>query len=372
MDTDRKLEILAEDARYDLSCACGSTDQDRRKRNAKGAWVYPASLPRGGKGIILKTLLSNRCKNDCRYCPLRNNRDYRRVSMPPEELATAYMDIRRRLDHVHGLFLTSGVEYSPDESMARMTAVGELLRKRHGYRGFLHLKILPGASEAAIEEALSLADAVSVNVEAPTQGSFSALSNTKNFHRDIVRPIRHISRLTQRGERFARVKQTTQFIVGAATENDHDIVAATFGLYRRLGLNRVYYSAYQRGLGETSLPGENATTASHDLLTREHRLYQADFLLRKYGWDMQDFVFEAGGNFSLTTDPKQQWADRHPEQFPLSLKSASREELLRVPGLGPITVGRILKTRRKGILRGLRDVGVKGKRLALASRYVVH
>ncbi|MBE3069578.1 MAG: radical SAM protein, partial [Planctomycetes bacterium] len=222
------------------------------------------------------------------------------------------------------------------------------------------------------EEALGLAGAVSLNVEVPTRGAFRRLSTRKDYDRDIVRSMRLISRLTARGGPYAGVRKTTQFIVGAADETDAEVVAAAFGLYRRLGLNRVYFSAYQRGLGDASLPGERRSDAdAARLLTREHRLYQADFLLRKYRWDAADILFDPDGSLSLAIDPKQRWADAHPEFFPVRLRRAERWQILRVPGIGPVTAGRVLEARRGGALRGLGDVGLRGRRLETASRYVV-
>ncbi len=371
MDTQRKLEILADASRYDLSCACGTTDDDHRRRGAGGTWLYPASLPGGGTSVILKTLLSNSCVNDCRYCPLRNDQDCRRCTLGPEEIAGVFMDYARQRK-AFGLFLTSAVIRSPDYTMDRMTAAAEILRGKFGYRGYIHLKIIPGSSDAAIAKALSLASAVSLNVEAPKRSAFETLSKMKDFDRDIVSPMKLISRLTAKGNRYERVKQTTQFIVGASNESDSDIVRATFGLYRRLNLNRVYFSAYQRGLGDPSLPGERNRPANPgDVLTREHRLYQADFLIRKYKWDMEDILFEADGSLSLEVDPKQRWAQRHPEFFPVRLSSASRDALLRIPGIGPITAGRIIKTRRQAHIGSLKDIGLRGKRLEKASKYSV-
>ena len=228
-------------------------------------WLYPATLPSGGTSIMLKTLLSSACANDCRYCPLRSGRDTPRHTLAPEEVAGLFLDFVRR-GGIHGLFLTSGVLRDPDYTMDRLVAVAALLRRKHAYRGYLHLKIIPGASDAAIEEALALASAVSLNVEAPKRSAFAALSTRKDFDRDIVRPLKLISRLTGRGQRFAGVKQTTQFIVGASTETDADLIQATWGLYRRLHLARVYFSAYQRGLGDPSLPGERADLDPQDLL----------------------------------------------------------------------------------------------------------
>ena len=371
MDTPRKLAFLADASQYDLSCACGGKNDDHRRRGADGVWVYPASLPRGGSSVMLKTLLSSTCVNDCRYCPLRCDRNIPRCTLTPQELAEAFMGYVRQRS-VFGLFLTSGVLRDADHTMDRMLAAARILRGKHQWRGYLHMKIIPGASDAAIEESLAIASAVSLNVEVPKRSAFEPLSTKKDYDRDIVRPIKRISRLTAPGGPHSRVKQMTQFLVGASDETDADIVQATFGLYRRLRLNRVYFSAYQRGLGDPSLPGERGgANEAADGLTREHRLYQVDFLIRKYKWDVGDFHFEQGGRLSLETDPKQGWADRHPELFPVRVLSAERESLLRVPGLGPVTVGRIVRTRREGILRSLKDVGLRGKRLSKAARYTV-
>lgn len=372
MDTQQKLEVLSQEAQYDLSCACGSKDQDRRVRGRDGMWVYPASLPRGGKSIMLKTLMSNVCTNDCRYCPLRDEQDIRRCSLSPEDVAGIFMDYVRR-GGIHGLFLTSGVMGSADFTMDRLIAAAQLLRRKHAYRGYIHLKVMPGASDGAIESALAVASAVSLNVEAPTAAAFGRLSGRKDFERDIVRPIKLISRLTGRGMKHHSVKQTTQFIVGAADEKDSQIAEATFGLYRRLGLERVYFTAYQRGLGHPSLPGETPAAADpRDMLTREHRLYQMDFLLRKYRWGLADLSFGEDGNLSLQTDPKQSWADAHPECFPIRLRSASRDTLLRVPGLGPTYVSRLLQIRKEGIFQNLQALGLKGKNLSKVQQYVVN
>jgi len=372
VDTHRKLAALADASRFDLSCACGTRDNaDHRRRGPGGVWLYPASLPRGGTSIMLKTLLSSACVNDCRYCPFRRDRDVRRHTLGPDEIARAFMDLVRSRD-IHGLFLSSGVVRDADHTMDRMAAVARILRTKYEYRGFLHLKVIPGASDAAIEEVLSLAGAVSLNAEVPTRSAFAGLSRRKDYDRDIVGPIKRISRLTARGERHARIKQTTQFLVGAATETDAQIVQATGSLYRRWGLSRVYFSAYQRGLGDPSLPGEQPGARTQgDLLTREHRLYQVDWLLRKYGFDADEIPFEAGGSLSLSADPKEIWARRHPERFPLDVNRADKRELLRVPGLGLVTVDRVLRIRRGGgRLRSLRDLGKIGKRLRKAEPYV--
>jgi len=372
VDTQRKLELLADASRFDLACACGARDNDdHRRRSPDGVWLYPVSLPRGGTSVMLKTLLSNVCVNDCRYCPFRNDRDIRRCTLAPEEVARVFMDYARR-KKVFGLFLSSGVIRDPDHTMDRMVAVARILRTKYEYRGYLHLKVIPGASDAAIQELVSLASAVSLNVEVPKRSAFLALSQKKDYDRDIVQPLKRISELTAPGTRYARVKQTTQFIVGASDESDSDIVRATSGLYRRLRLNRVYFSAYQRGLGDPALPGEKPGTAqATDLLTREHRLYQADWLMRQYGFEADEIPFDKGGNLSLAADPKEIWARRHPEFFPLDINRADKYQLLRVPGFGPVTVSRILDLRKGGgKIWSLDQLGKPGKRLSKARQYV--
>ncbi len=371
MDTQRKLEILADSSQYDLACACGTKDQDRRKRSSEGTWLYPVSLPGGGKSILLKTLLSSVCVNDCKYCPFRSNRDVRRCTLKAEEIARIFMDYVRRKG-IFGLFLSSGVIRNPDFTMDRMGAVARILRKQYQYRGYIHLKIIPGASDAAIEEIISLASAVSLNVETPRRSAMKQLSDQKDYDRDIVRSVKKISELTAPGSAYSRVSQTTQFIVGAADERDSEIVRATFGLYRRWRLNRVYFSAYQRGLGDSSLPGERHPVGDPgNLLTREHRLYQADWLMRKYGFADDEIPFEADGNLSLQVDPKEAWARRHPEVFPMDVNRAGKFELLRVPGLGTVSVGRIMKMRTGGgKVRSIRQLGRYGKRLEKAAGYL--
>jgi predicted DNA-binding helix-hairpin-helix protein len=371
MDIEKKLQILSDASRYDLSCACGTKPDDHRKRTPEGVWLYPTSLPNGGTSIMLKTLMSNVCTNDCRYCPFRNDQDPRRVTLSPEEVARCFMGYVRRKKIV-GLFLSSGVIGTPDSTMARMAAVGSILRRKYRYRGFVHMKIIPGASQAAIDEILSLSSAVSLNVEVPTAAAMKQLSARKDFQRDIVDPIHRISKLTSRGERFAGVRQSTQFIVGAADESDTQIVHAAYGLYKRLKINRVYYSAYQRGLGDAKLPGEShAPISPGDALTREHRLYQSDWLVRKYGFKDSEIPFGPDGNLSLQADPKEVWARRHPEFFPLDVNRADKFELLRVPGLGHISVERILKLRTNGQrINRMSNIGTSGKRLDKAKRYL--
>jgi predicted DNA-binding helix-hairpin-helix protein len=333
METIEKLKVLSKDSQYDLACACGTNRDDHRTRGLDGKWLYPVALPQGGYSVLLKTLLSNACANDCRYCPLRSDSNVRRCTLRPEEVA-------------------------------------RLLRKDHGYRGYIHLKIIPGASDAAIEEALSLSTAVSLNIEAPGRKHFDLLTGRKDFDRDIMRPIKLMGRLTGEGMRFAKIKCTTQFIVGASHETDSEIIHYMSGLYRRLNFKRVYFSAYQQGLGSPDIPGERRNVGNaREPFVREHRLYQVDFLFRRYGFSEKEIPLDGSGNLSLEKDPKQAWADSHPSFYPVRINTADREALLRVPGIGPETVKVLLKARREGRIRCIEDLGVKGKRARTIRRY---
>jgi len=369
-NTREKLEILSTDAQYDLACACGSSDAERRQRGSNDRWIYPITLPNGGQSVLFRTLITNVCVNDCKYCPLRANQDLRRCVMEPDETVATFMAYYRARE-VFGLFLSSGVTATPDRTMDRLIAVARLLRKKEQFRGYLHLKIIPGASDAAITEAVSLASAVSLNIETAGEKHFRHLSDKKNYLQDIIRPIKLISQLTAKGSQFHRVKHTTQFVVGASDECDRELVDYTWGLYRRLELDRVFFSAYQRGLGDASLPGESAIPPGGPVLTREHRLYQVDWLLRKYGFKAEEIPFTESGNLSATLDPKEHWATLHPEQFPVNINRAERLELLRVPGLGPTLVDRILEHRIKNApLKTLGCVAKINKRLQKASGYL--
>jgi predicted DNA-binding helix-hairpin-helix protein len=367
-DTIEKLNILGQDGQYDLACACGTAKDGHRKRGADGNWVYPVTLSNGGNTILFKTLVSNACSNDCLYCPLRDKNDVRRCTLGIEETADIFMQYLNA-KKVYGLFLSSGVTGDADKTMARINAIAATVRRKHGFRGYIHLKVLPGASPAAIEETLRLASAVSLNIETPGAEYLAKLSHKKDFLKDIIEPIKLISRLTAKGTRFERIKQTTQFIVGAAGETDKKIVRYMTGLYQRLNLNRVYFSAYQSSPGAESL-SVNADTPANRLV-REHRLYQVDFLMRKYGFNDTDIMFDEGEKLSLEKDPKQLWAEAHPDFFPININKADKFTLLRVPGLGPRTVKQIIECRKTGRVNKLEDIMRRGKLLEKAKSHIV-
>ena len=243
-------------------------------------------------------------------------------------------------------------------------------RTRYQFRGYIHLKVIPGASPAAVEEAVRLASAVSLNIETPGAEFLAKVSDQKDYMRDIIAPIKQISQLIQEPNAYRRhVHQTTQFIVGAAGESDRRIVQYMEGLYHRLGMHRIYFSAYQGGLGTPDLPGEQGDSPA-DRLTREHRLYQVDFLMRKYGFRDGEIPFDDQNRLPLDKDPKEAWAQLHPEHFPVDVNRADRQTLLRVPGLGPLTVKSILKRRQKARLAAISDIAKPSKLLKKAAQYL--
>ncbi|MDD4182812.1 MAG: radical SAM protein, partial [Candidatus Omnitrophica bacterium] len=303
---EEKLSILSNDSKYDLACACAPEKSEHRRRSKEDKWIYPVMLPGGGKTFLFKTLLSNECVNNCKYCPLRINADTKRCWLEPEELARLFLAYYKN-GQVSGLFLSSGVMNNPDNTMERINRTAILLR-RQGFRGYIHLKIIAGASDSAIRKAVALASAVSLNIETSGEENFKALSTTKNYLRDIINPTNLISKLTQRGSFYQNVKHTTQFVVGASKETDKEIVTYSGKLYGELSLDRIYFSSYQRGAGSSDVYGEHSSYTNSQLLIREHRLYQADWLLRKYGFRAEEIPFSPDGNLSLETDPKELWA----------------------------------------------------------------
>lgn len=376
MDTEQKLNILAESGRFDLACACKGKNEPGRTRGPEGRWIYPASLPSGRKVFLLKTLLSNACINDCSYCPFNSSANATRCTLDSEALAEIFMQLLVT-KRVSGLFLSSGVFSSPDTTMAKMLATVEILRKRRRFKGFIHLKIIPGACDAAIEQAVRLATRVSVNIEAPNADRLARLSKRKRFHEDIIAAMRSINTARQKINRPC--SQTTQFVVGAAGESDREIVTATSRLYKGYEMERVYFSAYQdftdnRVTGQQMLFNDmpsQANPADQAGFIREHRLYQVDFLLRKYQFSQEDITFEGNGNLSLQRDPKQIWADLHPEFFPVNVNLASKYQLLRVPGIGPVGANRIVKARYKGRISCQGDLLAMRVRAHQARQYLI-
>jgi len=366
---EEKLSILSNDSKYDMACSCAPEKSEHRRRSKEDKWIYPVVLASGGKTFLFKTLLSNECVNNCKYCPLRINSDTKRLRLEPEELARLFLSYYKNR-RVSGLFLSSGVMSNPDATMERINRAAILLR-RQNFKGYIHLKIIPGASDSAIRKTIALASAVSLNVETAGESNFKELSTTKNYLRDIMRPTALISRLTEKGSYYQNVKHTTQFVVGASKETDKEIINYSWKLYGEFNLDRVYFSGYQRGAGAPDCLGERLSYTNSRLLTREHRLYQADWLLRKYGFKACEIPFCPDGNLSLETDPKEMWARRHPEFFPVNINKADKLSLLRIPGIGMVMADRILALRKTRIkLNALADLGKPNKNLKKSLSYI--
>lgn len=359
MDIQQKLDLLGSAAQADLACGkCG--EGQSRVRDDIGRWIYPAVHPDGRTVKMLKVLQTNACEKDCFYCATRRGRDLRRTTFQPDELAQTFDQIHRA-NLAEAIFISSGVTGGGTRTMERMLATAELLRGKYDFRGYLHLKLMPGAEPAAIEHALQLADRVSVNLEAPSSEYLAKLSSTKRYTEELLAPLQVAKQLIDTNPALAKKSMTTQFVVGAAGEQDREILARTTQLYRDLALARVYFSAFQP-VADTPLDGHAPTP-----LVREHRLYQTDFLFRKYGFTFDDLIFDLRGNLPTESDPKTLWAIHHPEFFPIELNRASRAELLRVPGIGPLSAARILQARRVSkfvTIEQLARVGADGKRAA--------
>jgi predicted DNA-binding helix-hairpin-helix protein len=360
MEIERKIDLLGEAAQYDICRQCGT--HTSRTRDDLGRWIYPAVRPDGKRVAMLKVLQTNVCERDCAYCANRSQRDTPRSAFQPEELAAAFDGMVRR-GLCQGLFLSSGVGGNVGRASERMLATVELVRRRYAFRGYIHLKILPGADDAIIEASVRLADRVSVNLEAPNPERLAALSRSKDFRGDLLAPLRRADSI--RREVGPAVSLTTQFVVGAAGESDREILATTVSLYRGIGLARAYYSAFQP-VRDTPLEGHPPTPT-----WREQRLYQVDFLLRRYGFQFDELCFNAQGSLPREADPKQVWAWHHPAFFPVEVNRASLETLLRVPGIGPISAQRILGRRHVATLRDLRDLGLGEAGARRAAPYIL-
>jgi putative DNA modification/repair radical SAM protein len=306
---------------------------------------------------LLKVLQTNICEFDCFYCEHRASRDVPRTYVLPDELADTFMLLhRKRL--VDGLFLSTGITKKIDTMQERMVQTAEILRRRYQFKGYIHLKIMPGASAAAVERTMQLADRVSLNLEAPTPAHLAKLSAKKDFLDGILSRMVWVKRLQEEQPGLIRAGQITQFVVGAAGESDLDLLNTTARLYQQVGLRRAYFSAFSP-IPETPL--DHLPPAPP---LRQHRLYQADWLLRFYGFSVDELAFDDRGHLPLAADPKLAWALRHPELFPMELQKAPYEMLLRVPGIGPLSARRIADLRRSTAITDLRQLS----RLGVATR----
>lgn len=367
MDLMEKLSILADSAKYDVACTSSGVDRGGAP-GALGSCHAPGichTFTADGRCVsLLKVLMTNICAYDCRYCTNRRSEDRPRAAFTPEELAELTIQFYRR-NYIEGLFLSSAVLVSPDYTMERMIRVLELLRGPHRFRGYIHAKTIPGADPALVHRMGLLADRLSVNIELPSEASLKLLAPDKQ-KTGILRPMGLIARTAAENRReltvyrhapaFAPAGQSTQMIVGASPESDYQILRLTEGLYQKYSLKRVFFSAYVPVCRDERLPALDTKPP----LLREHRLYQADWLLRYYQFSAGEILSPETPNFDPWLDPKCNWALHHLDQFPVDVERCDYEMLLRVPGIGPKSARRIRTARRHGRLRleDLRRIGV--------------
>ena len=366
-----KLTILADSAKYDVACTSSGASR-AAGAGGVGSCYAPGcchAFTADGRCVsLLKVLMTNCCSFDCSYCVNRKSNDVPRATFTPRELAELTIEFYRR-NYIEGLFLSSAVLVNPDYTTERMLAVLRLLRGEYRFGGYIHAKAIPGTSPELLEQLGFLADRLSVNIELPSERSLNLLAPDKGRH-SIFRPMKQIAvsgaqskqELTvyRHAPKFAPAGQSTQMIVGASPETDYHILKLTEGMYRKYSLKRVFYSAYIPVTEDTRLPALDTKPP----LLREHRLYQADWLLRFYGFRAEELLDEQHPDFNPLVDPKCHWAIGHLEQFPLEIMNAEYETLLRVPGIGPISARRIVSARRHGTLRfeDLKKLGVVLKR----------
>ena len=362
-----KLKILAESAKYDVSCASSGTSRSHKKGQIGSAegWGICHSFAEDGRCIsLLKIMLTNNCIYDCAYCINRRSNDLPRATFSVSELVNLTIEFYRR-NYIEGLFLSSGVVRNPDYTMERLVKVVKDLRQVYRFNGYIHLKSIPGASQELVNEAGLYADRMSVNIEIPNEQSLQLLAPEKDFQ-SVFTPMRYIQQgmLQSAEERkkyrhaphFVPAGQSTQMIVGATSDSDKDILHLTSALYKRPSMKRVYYSGFVPVNGyDNRLPA-----LKQPPLVRENRLYQADWLLRFYNFKVDEIVDDSYPDLDLEIDPKLAWALRHPEAFPVDINRADYEMLLRVPGLGVKSAKMILTARRYSRLgtSHLKQIGV--------------
>ena len=369
-----KLAILADAAKFDAACTSSGLDRTARPSGQGiGTAMFSGcchTFSADGRCVtLLKVLQTNRCICDCQYCVNRRSNDVPRTAFTPRELAELTIGFYRR-NYIEGLFLSSAVWGSPDRTTEEMIATLRLLREEYHFWGYIHAKAIPGADPLLTRRLGLLADRLSINIELPSEASLNRLAPDKGKHdiltpmaqiRDGIQVSRHELARYRHAPRFAPAGQSTQMIVGATPESDRHIMLLTQGLYDKYKLKRVFFSAYMPVSNSALLP---APAGFKPPLLREHRLYQADWLLRYYHFRVEELLDEVHPNLNPLVDPKCSWALAHMEFFPVEVNRASLEELLRVPGIGPKSARRIVSVRRCGSLdfEGLKRLGVVLKR----------
>ena len=371
MDIFEKLKILTDAAKYDVACTSSGVDKKAAPGgigNATAMGICPSFSGDGRCISLLKVLMSNACTYDCAYCVNRRSNDVPRATFQPRELAELTIAFYRR-NYIEGLFLSSGVLGNPNLTTERMIETLRILRAEYKFFGYIHAKAIPGADDALLQTLGTLADRLSVNIELPSQSSLKLLAPDKS-KQSILAPMGYLRTHIEQNSRelavyksaprFAPAGQSTQMIVGATAENDYQILNLTEGLYQTYRLKRVFFSAYVPVAENSLLP----SVGTKPPLLREHRLYQADWLLRFYGFSASELLDESHPSLHPLLDPKCNWAVNHPELFPVEINRAPYELLLRVPGIGVRSAQRIVTARRAGSVDfiGLKRLGVVLKR----------
>ena len=366
-----KLEILAESAKYDISCASSGTSRSNKSKgigSASRCGICHSFTADGRCVSLLKIMLTNYCMFDCAYCINRQSNDIPRAGFTPKELAELTIEFYRR-NYIEGLFLSSGIVRSADHTMEKMIRVVKILRQEYNFNGYIHMKAIPGASNELIREAGLLVDRMSVNLEIPTERNLKLLAPDKD-HQTIYQPMRHIQQnLLENIEDRKKIKstpkfvpagQSTQVIIGATDETDNQILQLTAKLYKRPSMKRVYYS----GFIPVNSYDKRLPVLQEVPRVRENRLYQADWLLRFYDFSVDEIVNDEHPDLDLTVDPKLSWAIRNPQFFPVDINRASYQKILRVPGIGVKSAKLIVMARRhrKLNIEALKRIGVVLKR----------
>ncbi|MCM8783898.1 MAG: helix-hairpin-helix domain-containing protein [Candidatus Omnitrophica bacterium] len=342
LDTEKKLKILGQEARFE---SCGLP------RNFGHRWhdrfIYQAVGEGGFCVNLFKILQTNSCRNNCFYCANRRDRDFARFSFTPQELAKIFIEYYRQ-KKIQGLFLSSALENDADNTQGKMLETIKILRKTYGYQGYIHFKILPGVDKKLIFEAAKLSNRISLNLEAPGDVYLNKIAKEKNMHKILIPTLENMVEAVK----FYPLKSgiTTQLIIGSGSETDKEIIFFADEIYNRYKIKRIYYSGF------APVKGTPLEYHPHCSDLREYRIYQADFLLRKYGFKKEELVFDEQGNLLPNIDPKFAWAEKHPERFPVEINRASFEELLRVPGIGRCSAEKIIKFRRIKKIANLEDL----------------
>ena len=348
----QKLQIAGDTTAYEPAGDQPQVELSRKRLLRDLPCVSNVSTPTGPKAIM-KTMMTTACERNCHYCPFRAGRGKtQRVTFKPDEMAASF-DQLQRAKTVDGIFLSSGIIKGSITTQDKILDTIEIIRHKYQYKGYVHLKIMPGAEYDQVYRAMQLADRVSINLEGPTQDRLTALAPKKDFDGELLQRLAWAHQIRQTGIRASTV---TQFVVGAVGDTDVELLSLSERLYNQMGISRAYYSAFNPVI---DTPFENLPST---LPVREFRLYQSSFLLRDYGWSVEELPFEQSGNLRLDVDPKRAWAEAHLSHAPIEIMRASRDQLMRIPGIGPKAADNILKARRSGHLTDLSHLRALGIR----------